>query len=459
MTTLVLPSDLADTLLGLLRLDVETGAVLLARRAVTPRGNIRLLATELVLVPEESYERRTDIELLIASSGFVPPLARAEAMGAIPIWLHTHPGKGASPTASRRDLVVDDQLGPVFRLRADSPYYGSLILSPVGGGMTFTGHLAGESDRMSIDRIWTVGARFRLAFDQSAHDVVVHPIFDRNIRAFGGDVQRVLNDLRVAIVGCGGTGSAVAEQLVRLGVRHLLVFDPDDLSDSNLTRVYGSRPSDVGRPKVDVLANHLQAIASGVDVVRLHSKITMLPAARALMDADVVFGCTDDNAGRLVLSRLATYMATPVIDCGVILTSDGADQLDGIHGRVTVLYPGAACLVCRDRVDMKRAASETMLPAEHARRLDEGYAPALAGVEPAVVSFTTAVAAQAVGELLERLTGYGPTPVPNEVLLRLHEREISTNLANPHEHHYCHLDAGKLGLGDTDPFLEMTWPS
>jgi len=459
MTTLVLPPAISDTLLGLLRLDVETGAVLLARRVVTPHGYLRLLATELVLVPEEAYEHRTAFGLLIASSGFVPPLARAEETGTVPIWVHTHPGQGASPSPSRRDLVVDEQLGPVFRLRSNSPYYGSLILSPDGSGMTFTGHLAGESERLPIDRIWSVGARFWLASEHSARDVDPHPIFDRNIRAFGGGVQRVLNDLRVAIVGCGGTGSAVAEQLVRLGVRHLFVIDPDELSDSNLTRVYGSRPSDVGRPKVDVLGDHLQSIATGVEVVRLNSKITLQPTARALLDADVVFGCTDDNAGRLVLSRLATYLLTPVIDCGVILTSDPAGRLDGIHGRVTVLHPGAACLVCRDRVDLARAASEALTPAEHARRVDEGYAPALGGVEPAVVAFTTAVAAQAVGELLERLTGFGPSLVPNEVLLRMHEREISANLAAPRERHYCHPAAGKLGLGDTDPFLEQTWPS
>ncbi len=459
MTTLVFPPTIADQLLGLLRLDVETGAVLLARRFVTPRGDSRLLATEIFPVPDSAYERRTAFELLISSSGYAPPLARAEERGAVPIWLHTHPGEGSSPMPSRHDLVVDQQLGPLFRFRANSPYYGSLILSPDRGSLAFSGHLEGESDRVMIDRIWCVGARLWLVREHPAGDADLHPIFDRNIRAFGGGVQRVLNSLHVAVVGCGGTGSAVAEQLVRLGVRHLVVVDPDELSDSNLTRVYGSTLADVGRPKVDVLADHLRAIAPDAHVERLNSKITLLPTARALTDADVIFGCTDDNAGRLVLSRLATYMLTPVIDCGVILTSDVAGRLDGIHGRVTVLYPGAACLVCRDRVDFARAASEGLTPAEHARRVGEGYAPALGGIEPAVVPFTTAVAAQAVAELLERLTGYGPTPVPNEVLLRMHEREISANLATPRERHYCHPSAGKLGLGETDPFLEQTWPS
>ena len=98
-----------------------------------------------------------------------------------------------------------------------------------------------------------------------------------------------------------------------------------------------------------------------------------------------------------------------------------------------------------------------MSPGEHQRRADEGYAPALEGVEPAVVTFTTQTAAAAVSELLERLIRYGPEPVPSEILLRAHEREISTNVQAPREGHYCHPDSGKLGLGITEPFLEQTW--
>ena len=50
-------------------------------------------------------------------------------------------------------------------------------------------------------------------------------MWDRNVRAFGADLQRALGELRVTIVGCGGTGSAVAEQITRLGVRHLHLID------------------------------------------------------------------------------------------------------------------------------------------------------------------------------------------------------------------------------------------
>ena len=73
-----------------------------------------------------------------------------------------------------------------------------------------------------------------------------------------------------------------------------------------------------------------------------------------------------------------------------------------------MLAPGAGCLVCRNRIDLRRAAAEMLAPEEHRRLADEGYAPALAETDPAVVAFTTQVAAAAVSELLERLIHYGP---------------------------------------------------
>jgi ThiF family len=456
-TTLVLADPLAARLRGLAMDEVETGGVLLARLVRTPSGNIRLLARELIEVPDHAYERRGAQELLIRSDGYVPALALAEQGGCVPIWFHTHPENGSSPAPSRHDLAVNQSLSDLFRLRADSPFYGALIVGVEDGAVTFTGSLDDGCNITSIDRLWVVGPRLALYQAADAGQDDVPDLYDRNVRAFGGPVQQVLGNLRVAVVGCGGTGSAVAEQLVRLGVRKIDLIDPDFLSDSNVTRVYGSRLADVGKPKVEVLAGHLTAIMPTVQISAVQSMITSEGTARLLLDADVVFGCTDDNAGRMVLSRLATYLMVPVIDCGVLLSSDTRNHLDGIHGRVTVLHPGQACLICRGRVDLARARSEMLTVEERTRLVGEGYAPALPGVEPAVVAYTTAVAAAAVSELIERLTHYGVEPVPSEVLLRLHDREISTNCQEPLDRHYCHQSAGKIGLGLTDPFLGQTW--
>ena len=86
--------------------------------------------------------------------------------------------------------------------------------------------------------------------------------------------------------------------------------------------------------------------------------------------------------------------------------------MSGVFGRVTVVHPGAACLLCRERVDLRLAAAELRDPDEQRELEREHYAPALPGIEPALVPFTTMVAAYAVSELLERLIGYGEEMAP-----------------------------------------------
>ena len=163
-------------------------------------------------------------------------------------------------------------------------------------------------------------------------------------------------------------------------------MDADTLSESNVTRVYGSTTTQIGEPKTAVLAGHLRSIAPDLRCATVQGLCTSEAVARALANVDVIFGCTDDNAGRLVLSRLSIYHLVPLIDMGVLLSSDEHEFLTGIDGRITVVSPGNACLVCRGRVDGARAAAEMKAPEERNRLVDEGYAPALGPVEPAVVS-------------------------------------------------------------------------
>jgi len=457
---LVIPDHIADQLQTAAGHPLETAGVLLVSVVETADDSLRLLAREIHWVEDSAYLKREYSSLSIASHGYVRALGRAEKLGATAIWFHTHPGVDSKPTPSEHDDVVDDQIADLFRLRSGSSYYGALIMAPRSDGFSFTGHLDSDDGQIiPIDRLFIVGDRLRLVRSFNLEIAGLSPAFDRNVRAFGAAVQQTLADLRIAVVGCGGTGSVIAEQLARLGVRKLMLIDPDELSSSNVTRVYGSTPDDVGKPKVQILGDHLQRIAPDASIDRVRGMITVKPIAKLLSACDVVFGCTDDNAGRLVLSRLATYLLIPVIDSGVLLTSGDTGLLEGIDGRVTVLVPGQACLICRDRIDLARASAELLTPEERIRRADEGYAPALGRAEPAVVTFTTAVGAIAVSELLERLIGYGVDPRPSEILLRCHDREISTNIARPRERHYCHPSSGKIGMGITEPYLEQTWPT
>lgn len=458
-TTLVLTSALSDELEHASRFNVETAGVLLASVVEAPNGDIRLLGKEMLWVEDNAYLERKHDCLSIASHGYVPALGKAERDQLMALWLHTHPGEKALPLASPYDDQVDMEIADLFRLRSESPFYGTIIVSPRPGGFVFSGKLYHE-DRLpvTIERLWRVGDAWCLSHAYNVRAADVLPMFDRSVRAFGTDIQAVLGNLKVGVVGCGGTGSAVTEQLVRLGVRNFLLIDPDIVAETNITRVYGSTPLSLGRNKVDVLSDHIIGIAPEAQCHALASMVTLEDTAKALSACDLIFGCTDDNAGRLVLSRISTFLLTPVIDVGVLISSDAQGSLAGIDGRVTVLSPGAACLVCRDRVDLRRAATEMLNPSERLRLENEGYAPALGGAEPAVITFTTAIASAAVNELLERLIEFGPKPRPSEVLYRWHDREISINSAVPRRGHYCDQSSGKWGTGIRKPFLEQVWP-
>jgi hypothetical protein len=256
---------------------------------------------------------------------------------------------------------------------------------------------------------------------EAMHDAgfVSTDIFDRQVRAFGEEIQELLATLHIGIVGNGGTGSAVAEQLIRLGVGRLSLFEGQTLDASNVTRVYGSRLSDVDRPKVEIIELLAKEIGFGTDVTLFPRHITKSETAKALRDCDVIFGCTDDEWGRSILSKLAIDYYIPVFDMGVKIDSTEG-WIVSVQGRVTTLFPGAACLFCRGRINAEGIRAQVIdscnpEQAEELRR--QQYAPELQGNAPAVIAFTSAVASTAVSELLHRLTGFkGPDRVSSEVI-------------------------------------------
>jgi len=266
----------------------------------------------------------------------------------------------------------------------------------------------------------------------------------------------LLGRLHIGVVGAGGTGSAIVEQLTRLGVGRLSVFDGDRFDSSNVNRVYGSSTGDSGRPKSEIAAGNVKRIGLGTKIEHYPMYIESEAATKVLRACDIVFGCTDDHTSRSILVRLSLWYLIPVFDMGVVVGT--SDQLiRDVVGRVTTLLAGEACLFCRGRISAEVIRQEGLLPEEREKQVRDGYIPPLATNAPAVITFTTAVAAQAVTELLQRLTGFmGAEPNPSEVLLRLNEREVSTNHLAPDAGCQC-MDRDRWGRGDEPRFLRRGW--
>ena len=68
--------------------------------------------------------------------------------------------------------------------------------------------------------------------------------FERQVRLFGKEGQERIKNAHVAVIGAGGIGSHVVQQLAFLGVGCLTIIDSDDLEETNKNRLIGSRYDD-----------------------------------------------------------------------------------------------------------------------------------------------------------------------------------------------------------------------
>ena len=90
-------------------------------------------------------------------------------------------------------------------------------------------------------------------------------IFARTERLIGADGLARLNATRVILFGTGGVGSWCAEALVRSGIGHLTIVDPDCVDVTNVNRQLPATTVTIGQPKVEVLQKRLLEINPSAD--------------------------------------------------------------------------------------------------------------------------------------------------------------------------------------------------
>ncbi|MGE0763536.1 MAG: ThiF family adenylyltransferase [Bdellovibrionales bacterium] len=100
--------------------------------------------------------------------------------------------------------------------------------------------------------------------------------------------QMRLQNLRVGIAGLGGMGSNIAEILVRLGVGHIKIADPDTIEASNINRQVIANRSTLGQKKALASAAQLREVASDYELVVYDDGITEENAKEFVSDLDVV---------------------------------------------------------------------------------------------------------------------------------------------------------------------------
>lgn len=285
--------------------------------------------------------------------------------------IHSHPAGGWT-LPSPIDDDMDGYYASYFGDFASGRPYVSLIFARNNdGALSGSGRVFWQGRWHKVERF--VFERNHIAVGSYAWPSHLTPEtrarLARLSSAFGVEAAERLARSTVAVIGAGGTGSSAIEVLARAGVYHLIVIDPDVTSESNLERMHGSVPVDAEQrvPKVVVAKRHVKAINPACLVTAIQGALPQPEVIDAVMGADVILSCTDQQHSRLAVNDMALRYLVPAIDCGV--------ELEGEQGEVTgqviqlVRFLSAdLCVWCRGMVDGQQLAQELMSPEEQAQR-------------------------------------------------------------------------------------------
>ena len=419
----------------------------------------KYLSYEILAVPEDEIVSSSDRHITWKTNSFVRALKLAQTRGMTVALVHSHPG-GIAAFSEQDDRNEPDLVELAQHRNGIQTKLPSVILTDSG---ELVGRLwTSQQESIPLQLICVVGKAIKLHYTGRGQGIPLS-IFHRQSLAFGEALTQDLSTLRVGVVGCGGTGSAVAMLLPKMGVRLIALFDRDVVEESNLNRLHGATREDAEakRSKVVAVARSLSELGLGVQVKSYQSWIADRDCREALKSCDIIFGCTDDHAGRLLLNRFAYYYLAPVFDVGLAIEVSPTEppEIKALDGRVTVLAPSHTCLLCREVINPVVARDEALkrnAPAEYERRKAEAYVLGEGNPSPAVVLFTTDVAIMAIEELVHRLQGFrGENGATAQRVRKFHLMTDRKQAADSKSHCPICGTTDCWGKGDIVPFLDL----
>lgn len=155
----------------------------------------------------------------------------------------------------------------------------------------------------------------------------------------GNEGQERLLESRVAIVGCGATGSALASLLARAGVGTLRIIDRDYVEFSNLQRqtLFDEEDAAESVPKAIAAARKIAAFNSQIVVEPAVNDLTPENIEDLLAGAQLILDGTDNFETRYLLNDFAVKTSVPWIYTAAL----------GSYGATMNVLPGeTACLTC-----------------------------------------------------------------------------------------------------------------
>ena len=181
-------------------------------------------------------------------------------------------------------------------------------------------------------------------------------IFARTERLVGAEGLSRLQAARVILFGTGGVGSWCAEALIRSGIGHLTLVDPDCVDETNINRQLPATTATVGQPKVEVLRARLLEINPSADITALRQRYEK-GAGFGLAGYDVIIDAIDSLTDKMNL--LLEASATPA---EVFCSLGAACKIDPTKIRVAEFFSVRGCPL--GAALRKKMRKENTLPAK-----------------------------------------------------------------------------------------------
>lgn len=233
-------------------------------------------------------------------------------------------------------------------------------------------------------------------------------IFARTRLLLGDAGLDRLSAARVAVFGVGGVGGYCVEALARSGVGSLDLIDSDVVDSTNLNRQIIATECTVGRPKVEVAAERVDAINPAC-AVHAH-RCFFLPETAGQFDFtayDYVVDAVDTVSAKIALVEASRAVGTPIV------SSMGAgNKLDPTAFRVADIYETSVDPLARVmRRELRRRGIPSLTVVYSTEPPREPIADDLTVKEgsrpvPGSVAFVPAVAGLVLGgEVVRNLAG------------------------------------------------------
>jgi molybdopterin/thiamine biosynthesis adenylyltransferase len=231
---------------------------------------------------------------------------------------------------------------------------------------------------------------------------------NRSTLALGIDTMKLITKNQiVTIVGVGGLGSIVAENLVRNGFSSINLIDHDVVEKSNLNRIVGAFFDDAQNQTYKVLAieKHLKKITPDVKIKSLPNDVYDSEIEKVIAISDWVFVATDNHSSRFKAQELCFKYFVPLISVGVNITVNDGEIKDMSGEVITVRVGDKLCLNCLGRINQTKVAYDRY-PDETIKEIlvQKGYVTGKDIKQPAVITLNSILANMAIETLLNQFT-------------------------------------------------------